>query len=296
MPDPAHVPDPADVVRRFGGVLHRQDLLRLCSRRAVDAAVGDGRLVMPSRSWVGLPDQARDLYAARAARGVVGGLSAALHHRWPVKTPPDRTEVIVPANRGRLPDDLDVRRRDLAPSAFADGVLTPAATVVDCALAHPFDVALCVADSALRSEKVTRQQLAMEALPLHPRLRTPVAHVLDAATHLSANPFESTARAIALGVPGLRVVPQGDVDGIGHADLVDHRLRIAIECDSHEFHSLPEAFRYDVRRYTRMALAGWLLVRFVWEDVMHRPDEVRTQLVRAVEVARARSGGGKAAV
>lgn len=261
----------------------------------MDAAVHDGRLVMPTRSWIGLPEQQDDQYAARAARGVLGGLSAALHHRWAVKSPPGRTEVIVPANRGRLRTDLDVRRRDLPRSASAAGVLTPAATVVDCALAHPFDVALCVADSALRSGKVTPRQLALEAMTLHQRQRAPVERVLEAATHLSANPFESTARAIALGAPGLEVVPQGDVDGIGHADLVDHRLRIAIECESHEFHALPEAFRYDVRRYTRMTLAGWLVVRFVWEDVMHRPDEVHTQLVRAVEVARSRLGGGRAA-
>jgi very-short-patch-repair endonuclease len=58
-----------------------------------------------------------------------------------------------------------------------------------------------------------------------------------------------------------------------------------VECESHEFHSQPEAFRYDVRRYTRMVLAGWIVVRLVWEDVMHKPDAVHATLVDAVRLA-----------
>lgn len=282
--------DPVVIVERLGGVVHRQDLITVCGRRAVDASLTAGRLVMPRRSWIRLPEQAEDLCDARAARAVLAGRSAALHHGWQVKSPPRRTEIVVPANRGRLRTDLDVRRRDLPPAAVEDGVLTPAATVLDCALALPFDEALSVADSALRSRRVAMSDLAAAALPLSRRQRHTVARVLDAATDLAANPFESVARAIALEVPGLRVAAQGAVDRIGHGDLVDHRLRIVIECESHEFHSLPEAFRYDVRRYTRMVLAGWIVIRVVWEDVMHRPDQVRATFEAAVELALSRLG------
>lgn len=284
---PCHVLDPVDVVTRLGGVVHRQDLIRLCGRSAVDRAVGEGRLHQPQRSWLKIADRTDDLYAARVARGVVGGLSAALHHNWAVKVPPREAEVIVPRNRGRL--TAGQRRRALAPGAAHGGILTPAATVVDCALAHPFDAALAVADSALRSRSVTKREVAAAALSLPPQHRRRVAAVIEEASALAANPFESVTRAIAVGVSGLRVVPQGQVDGIGHGDLVDHRLRIVIECESHEFHSLPAAFRYDVRRYTRMAVADWLVVRVVWEDVMHKPDEVRATLAAAVALAKART-------
>jgi very-short-patch-repair endonuclease len=281
-------PDPVVIVERLGGVVHRQDLITVCGRRSVDAALAADRLVMPRRSWIRLPEQIEDVCNARAVRGTVAGMSAALHHNWQVKRPPARTEIVVPGNRGRLRPDLDLRRRDLPPGATMNGVLTPAATVVDCARAHPFDAALSVADSALRSGRVTRQEITTAALALSPRQRRRVARVLDAANPLAANPFESVARAIALEVPGLRVVPQGDVDGIGHGDLVDHRLRIVIECESHEFHALPEAFRYDVRRYTRMVVADWIVVRVVWEDVMHKPAQVRRTFEAAVELAHRR--------
>lgn len=278
--------DPIALTRRLGGIAHRQDLVRVCGRRAVDAAVADGRLLKPGRSWITLPDLADDVRAARTARGVLGGLSAALHHGWAVKAPPGAPEILVPATRGRLP--AGHRRTKAAQERAKDGVLTPVATVIDCAVAHPFDVALCVADSALRSRRVTVDELARAALPLPPHLRRRVGRVLDAASPLAANPFESAARAIAIDVPGLNVVPQGDIDGIGHGDLVDARLRIVVECESHEFHSLPEAFRYDVRRYTRMVLADWIVIRVVWEDVMTKPELVRSTLVEAVALAERR--------
>ena len=73
-----------------------------------------------------------------------------------------------------------------------------------------------------------------------------------------------------------------------HADVADLELRIAIEAESFEFHALPEAFRDDVRRYTEMARLGWLVVRFVWEDVMHRPEYVHEVLVDIVRLRAAR--------
>lgn len=108
--------------------------------------------------------------------------------------------------------------------------------------------------------------------------------VVEVANAKAANPFESALRAIALTVPGLHVVPQGPVGTIGHADLTDRTLRIAIEAESFEFHALPEAFRYDVRRYTAMVREGWYVVRFVWEDVMERPDYVHAVLVDVVSM------------
>ena len=146
----------------------------------------------------------------------------------------------------------------------------------------PFDEALAVADAALRSRQVTREQLE-EAAATSPRTGRPAAlRVARCASPLSANPFESVLRAIALDVPRLSVVPQGAVGTVGHADLVDSRLQIAVEAESFEFHALPEAFRYDVRRYTAMTRLGWLVVRFVWEDAMHRPAYVHDTLADVV--------------
>ena len=91
-------------------------------------------------------------------------------------------------------------------------------------------------------------------------------------------------RAIALEVPGLCPVPQGPVGTIGHADLTDAALRIAVEAESFEFHAQPEAFRYDVRRYTACARKGLTVVRFTWDEVMFDPDYCRRALQDVVDL------------
>jgi very-short-patch-repair endonuclease len=83
-------------------------------------------------------------------------------------------------------------------------------------------------------------------------------------------------------VPGFQPIPQRSVVAIGHADRTDSTLRIAVEAESFEFHAQPEAFRYDVRRYTATTRAGWLVARFVREDVMHRQAHVASVLADLV--------------
>ena len=199
----------------------------------------------------GLPD---DKSAALAIGGVVSGLSAARVWGWSLKHEPTKIEVTVPRNSSRKArPGVVVRRRDLPGGAGSTGAITSRAqTVVDCARDLPFDEALCVADRR------------------------------------AANAFESVTRAIVLPVEGLSVEPQGDL-GFSEAgaeqygDLVDARLKLLIECESWAYHSGEEPFRRDVRRYTDLVARGWTVLRFVWEDVMQRPDYVRSQVERVVE-------------
>jgi very-short-patch-repair endonuclease len=275
--------DVVSTLIRLGGVATYGQLVDLSSRRAVSNARAAGRITRVRRGVYALAavDDAR--LAAASVNGVVSHLSAALLHGLKVKTPPCRPTVTVRRNRSpKAGDGIDVRYADLLVDEVAGGVTTMARTVVDCARSLPYDEALAVADSALRSGKVSRSQLEQAARRAPRTGRAKALRVIRRATPLATNPFESVLRAIAEDVPGLLVVPQGEVGVIGHADLTDPRLRIAIEADSYEFHALPEAFRYDVRRYTGMVRLGWLVVRFVWEDVMRDPAEVRTVLCDVV--------------
>jgi very-short-patch-repair endonuclease len=69
---------------------------------------------------------------------------------------------------------------------------------------------------------------------------------------------------------------------IFHPDLVDEQHRIVIEADSHEFHTGREAHGRDCVRYTALTVAGWLVLRFTWDQVMHSPACVRAFLVDVV--------------
>lgn len=276
-------------VERLGGIADRTALLRLCSRRAIDAALADGSVVRAGRGRVAVPaaDEAR--VAAARAGGVVSHLSAALAHGWKVKLSPPVPHVTVRRSRGRVvAGGVLLRWGEVSDAELSAGLTDPVRTVVDCARALPFDEALAVADSALRSGLVRRSDLITAATESPRTGRTAAEYVARAASPKAANPFESVLRAIALGVPGFDPRPQGEVEGVGHADLVDAELRIAVEAESFEFHALPEAFRYDVRRYTAMTRRGWLVERFVWEDVMERQEYVAAALADAVALRRAR--------
>lgn len=275
--------DVVEVLTRLGGVSDHAALVAATSRRAVNAACQRGDVVRTSRGLYALPsaDQAR--VAAARVRGVVSHLSAAMAHGWKVKQPPERPMVTVPRNRApRGIAGIDVRFGNWTADEVVDGITSPTRTVIDCARVLAFDEALAVADSALRSGAVTHDQLARAASSSPRTGRTTAMRVVREASGSAANPFESVLRAIALDVEGLSRVPQGEVTGVGHADVVDADLRIAVEAESFEWHALPEAFRYDVRRYTAMTRRGWLVVRFVWEDVMHRPEYVAHVLADVV--------------
>jgi hypothetical protein len=270
-------------LERLGGVSNRAELSALIGRRGLEAALGRGEVRRAGRNLYVLPDVDAAVVAAHRVSGVVSHLSAALAWGWKVKTPPRAPVVTVPRNRH--PADrtsVDLRFADLLPHELCGGRTSRVRTAVDCARTLPFDEALAVVDSALRSGTVTRAELTADAAAGPRTGRRKALAVVEAASPFAANPFESVLRAIALGVPGLSPQPQGEVAGIGHADVTDGRLRLAIEAESFEFHALEEAFRYDVRRYTAMTRAGWLVARFVWEDVMHKPAYVRAVLVDLV--------------
>lgn len=195
----------------LGGSAATADLRALTSRRAVRAAVADGAVVQPRRGSVRLPVLDATPAAVHDLRAVRSHLSAALHYGWEVAAGPVQPMVTVPRSGHVASVDRDRVRLfwgDLSPAELAEGVTSPARTVVDCARTLPFGEALAVADSALRSGQVTHDELLLAA-DRGPRTgRSRALRVARTADGRAANPFESLLRAIALGVPGLRVEPQ----------------------------------------------------------------------------------------
>jgi very-short-patch-repair endonuclease len=242
--------------------------------------VGRGRYALPDA------DHARRT-AARLS-GVVSHLSAAQLHGWELKHRPALPTVTVPRNRRVEPSRRQgavVRWRDLDEDQVWNGRTRAGRTVIDCAKDHPFDEALTLADSALRHGNVTSGQLRRLAENVPTVGRAQCRRVAGEANGLAANPFESVLRAIALDVPGLELRPQVVIDedgSVGRPDLVDVERRIVAEADSFEFHGRRQALRRDCERYTALALRGWLVLRFSWENVMFEAAYVGDCFHRAV--------------
>jgi hypothetical protein len=95
-----------------------------------------------------------------------------------------------------------------------------------------------------------------------------------------ANPFESVLRAIAIEA-GLGVVPQYAIRSgalLLHPDLADPLRGIAIEADSWGWHADKVTHDRDSVRYNALIVAGWVVLRFTWSQVMQSPAYVSATL------------------
>jgi very-short-patch-repair endonuclease len=276
-------------VYRLGGVTDRSTLVRLTSRAQVETALKCGEIVRDGRGRYAVPVADRGLRAAHAVSGVLSHRSAALYWGWELKCVPPVPDVTVPRNRNIDPErrrGLAVHWARLGPEDVVDGRVTSRErTLVDCLRSLPFDEALAIADSALRHLAITHARLIQLAASVRGPGGAACRRVAHAANGKAANPFESVLRAISFQVPGLDLQPQVVLaeDPILRPDLVDARLRVVAEADSFEWHSSRSALKRDCRRYNRLVLLGWHLLRFAWEDVMHDPDYVRACLIEVVQ-------------
>ena len=277
-----------EALERLGGVGSVRQIVALTSRRKLADAVRVGEVRRCRRGLYALAELDQHRRRALELAGVVSHLTAAAHWGWKVKWPADRAWVTVPRNRNvgaSIRAEVHLSYADLADGDVIDGVTAPLRTVVDCARKLPFDEALAVADSALRSGMVRLEELVDATLALRGRGATHARRVACHASPQAANPFESVLRAIVLEFPALCVTPQAEVvarDMVFHPDLVDAARRVVIEADSYEFHTSQDAHARDCVRYTALTLAGWLVIRFTWHQVMQSPSYVRAVLADLV--------------
>ncbi len=275
-------PEPLSAVEaltRLGGVSGTGAVVELSSRTRVRTAIRRGDLVRVGRNRLALPDGERGLAAARAVNGFASHVTAALHHGWKVKFPPDLPQVTVqrrqdvPADPGVL---VELFQRDVPMHERAGWATSKLRTVIDCARDLPFDVALCVADSALRAKDVTSADLVTAAAKVTGPGAERVRLVAAYADGQAANPFESVLRALAV-LAGLPVIPQYTIrcaDIEMNPDLANPLLGVILEADSWSWHAEKWDHDRDCFRYNAMTSNGWAVLRFTWDQVMHSPDYV----------------------
>jgi very-short-patch-repair endonuclease len=280
--------DPTDALAQLGGAGRVEQVLQMTSRRQLRTAIRHGAVVRVSHGAVALGSTRTAAADAARLTAVVSHLTAALEHGWEVARPPQRPQLIVKRKRRLTPQQrrgVEIRHRDLEHHEVHGWTTSPHRTVIDCARDLPFADAVAVADSALRHGHVDAGELRKRAAALSTTGRRGAMRVVEAATPLAANPFESVLRAIALDVPDLHVEPQVVIDERGfrcRPDLVDVERRLVVEADSFEFHGHRQALHRDCERYNALVVRGWTVLRFSWEHVMLHPDYVREVLVSAL--------------
>ena len=295
---PAVTTVPPDVLRLLqdqGGIARRKDVRAAgLSRRGLTRLLADGDLRPLPRDVVTVRVAPSTDEAVRAAviglRATASHASAALacgielvQRGRPVEltVARDRSRASWPGavvHRADLPSD-DVEERD------GLRLTTPLRTVLDLARSLSLEEAVAAADSALRQGLVTVDDLqaAAQALPAA-RGRARVSRVVSLIDPCSGSVLESVCRVLFVlaGLPtALTQYRVRGADGrlLGRVDFAWPEHRLVVETDGFAFHADRRSSRDDRRRTNALVLAGWRVLRFSWEDVVHEPDHV-VQVVR----------------
>ncbi|WP_406050764.1 DUF559 domain-containing protein [Kribbella sp. NBC_00889] len=283
-----------EVLARSGGWGTFAELVRMTSRRALARAVRHGDVERLTRGIYGLPELARDLSTAIAYEGVLSHTSAAAAWRLPLLVTPQKPHITLPLNRNARSGPPAVLHWAALPAADRHHRRTSLLrTVSDCVRILPFGEALAVADAALATGRLSRDELEAALLALRGQGRPNAVSVAAAATGLSQSFLESMLRSLLLvaGVEGFE--PQVLIDtGCFRArvDLGHRQARVALEAEGYEFHGSATDFADDCRRYDELIADGWLVLRFTYQQVIGDPEwvlaTVRSALTQRLGVPR----------
>jgi very-short-patch-repair endonuclease len=74
-----------------------------------------------------------------------------------------------------------------------------------------------------------------------------------------------------------------DAGPVGIVDALHAESRTVVELDGRRFHG-EQRFQGDRTRDQRLAAAGYVVLRFTWDDIDRRPDHVREVVLRTIAV------------
>lgn len=259
-------------------------LRAVVSARSISSALTSGQIRRVAKGVYALPEAPSALAAARSHGGVVSHLSAAQHWGLGVITPPVLPHVTLRPGQ--------VRRRSGRPCVLhwaevraLDDATVPVQTVLDCSRTLPLAEALAVADSALYQRIVDPVELGAAAGGLRGPHRRRIQRVVQLADGRAESVLESALRAILIeaGIDGF--IPQfvvRDNQFSARLDLGNPALRLGLEADGFEHHGTRQALVKDCRRHANLAIRGWTVLRFSWEDVMFDQAWVEEAVSRAL--------------
>lgn len=263
-------------MQQRNGVAHSSDLRAAGYtlhevRRAVDA----GTLERVRRSWLLTPHCSPARRAAAQVSGRVTCVTAAKQlGLW--STDDARPHLAVPSTSSRICAPERVLHWAPGPAPV------PRFTVEDPILNVLYQVGRCLApadataiwESALRTGFVTLAQVRRTAWH-----STAVRNVLERVGAWSDSGVETRFIAIVRSC-GVVVRQQALVDGHEVDGLIGTRL--VVQLDGFEFHGEAKDRRRDLRQDTRLALLGYTVLRFDYQQVMFDQGYVQQTIMHAV--------------
>ena len=259
--------DVVEILQKAGGSATFARLREFIPGRAIRLALAQGRIKRVAKGVYALPLDTSPPTVARAHGGVLSHESAAQHLGLDVVTIPLKPHVTIGRTKRKRSTKLACTLH-WSDAPELDGATTPVRTVLDCARSLPFGEALAVADSALRKGLVSADELLASAIALRGPGRARAIRLAEAGDARAASVLESVLRARVLEAGFVPQLVIADDTFFARVDLGDPELRLVLEADSFAYHGSRESLRRDCRRYVNLAMRGWTLLRFSWEDVV----------------------------
>ena len=238
--------------------------------------------------------------ATKALDAVASHESAARLHRLDGLNP-SRVTISVPVRRTNRFEGVIVHQlTDLMPGDVMSILDLPATkptrTILDLSAALPARLLASCLDQAVRMELTTYEKtadalerLARRGKPGVTKLRSILKPRLGG-NFVTDSTLETRLLHVledgGLPIPATQYRPKWLRKVNGRVDLAYPEPRVIVEGDSQRWHGTPEAFQLDRRRDNLAQIAGWIILRFTWQDITERPEYV----VYTVERALSRSG------
>ena len=262
--------DPVPILRRLGGCSRRAVLLdEGVSERGLARAAAAGHVRRFGRGVYALPGADAAVLAAVRCGGLLTCASGAGALGLSVLAPVRRVHIATRNHPVGLAAPVVLHR---GRAGRYDGPL-PLASALDCAAQAlrcmaPM-AALVIVDSALAARRVSVAEIYAR---LGTKGSASARILLTLADANSESPLETIARVL-LRIHGLDVQTQVYLAGVGRVDLLVEGI-LVVELDGFEHHSGRAQYRNDRRRANALTCMGLRLVRFTYEDVVHRPNWV----------------------
>jgi very-short-patch-repair endonuclease len=235
----------------------------------------------------------RLLEACKSTGGVASHRAAAA--LWGLDVPPGTLEVSVTRARCPRPKGVVVHRSsDLGPEQctvrYGIPVTNPLRTLLDLGAVAPPWIVDEALDVALAKKLVTLPAVYVTLLT-HSKKGRRGAGVLrklldERGGHVPESKLEGKmnrlCRRHGLPLPTFQYRIYRGKREIARVDFAFPDFKIAIEVDGYGPHSSPKAFQRDRERQNDLIEMGWVVLRFTWDDIVHRPEAVAMRLRRVL--------------
>lgn len=256
--------------------------------------VGGAVVLAPRRSHVSTWSDAALAWVLHFTFGPqsrISGVLALRRARWNL---PCESHIVVIAHKPyRGLDGVTILRRPDTTASDRPGEpsFVPAReALIDCLTVLPAGLGADLLDAALQKRYVSPVELTRDITGRLGKGRLNSAGLralLERATSGSRSEAEHRmARLLRRSGTG-PWVPNHPLHGsngrvVAELDFAHLGLRIAIEVDGRAFHSDRRSFEGDRWRQNALSVDGWLVLRFTWEQIVNRPDEVVAVILAAV--------------